>query len=81
MQDSEKETLMPIGLREDEIDLGQKNGEGGFGDLYKGAWHGIPIAIKTPKTFHIPEKIEKTFQHETQVVRRLAASKTLGIKK
>lgn len=52
-----------------EIILGPKIGSGGFGDVYKGIWRGIDVAIKKIDTLKMNEEIEKNFLREINVMR------------
>ena len=42
----------------DHVTLVEKIGEGNFGEIYKGKWHGTEVAIKKIKTKH-PNKLHQ----------------------
>lgn len=52
----------------EELSLDHKLGEGGFGEVYKGKWKGIDVAIKVPRLGALAEDFKNDFEQETQTM-------------
>src|ERR1700722_20815219 len=43
-------------------------GHGGYGDVYKGTWQGIEVAVKQLYLKTVPEQLQKDFENETHIM-------------
>ena len=56
----------------DELQLEQKIGGGGFGDVYAAMWHGTPVAFKKFHRQHMSKRNQESFKMEVTVLAALS---------
>src|ERR1700722_20040173 len=47
---------------------GEPIGHGSYGDVYKGTWQGIEVAVKQLHLKTLPEHLQKDFDNETHIM-------------
>ena len=58
-------------LAYEDLTFGKVLGAGGFGEVYKGQWQGVDVAIKKLLQKHLTEAMESTFRKEAGVMVQL----------
>ena len=56
----------------DELNIGEKIGQGGFGVVYKGEWKGKAVAVKKVHSDEMDEREMASFRTEVELMRELS---------
>ena len=54
-----------------DVQVGERIGKGNFGEVYKGLWRGVPIAVKKVPAHNINEQFLKDFHRELTLMKSL----------
>lgn len=58
-------------IKMSEVEIGPRIGKGNFGEVFKGLWRGVPIAVKKIPAHNISEQFWKEFHKELNLMKSL----------